>query len=88
MELRPERMARELVNKIQNMGKDADFNLSDRVRLSFFASELIAAAFERHRGYILTETLIKEVFQTLGENAFSLEQKLNGELAIISVEQV
>ena len=56
MELRPERMARELVNKIQNLRKDADSNVSDWIRLSFDSqSELIAAAFKTHREYILTD---------------------------------
>ena len=88
-ELVLEGMARELVNKIQNMRKDADFNVSDRIRLRLDTqSELVAETFETHREYILTETLTTEVVDTLGENAFSLEQKLNGELATISVEQV
>ncbi len=87
--LRLEGMARELVNKIQNMRKNADYNVSDRIRLRLDTqSELVTEAFKTHRKYILTETLTTQVVDTLGENAFSLEQKLNGELATISVEQV
>ncbi|MXV77550.1 isoleucine--tRNA ligase [Candidatus Poribacteria bacterium] len=87
--LRLEGMARELVNKIQNMRKDADFNVSDRIRLRLDTqSELVAEAFETHREYILAETLTTEVVETLSEDAFTLEQKLNGELATISVEQI
>ena len=87
--LRLEGMARELVNKIQNMRKDADFNVSDRIRLCLDTqSELVSEAFETHREYILAETLTTEVVDTLGEDAFSLEQKLNGEQATLSVEQV
>ena len=87
--LRLEGMARELVNKIQNMRKDADFNVSDRIRLRLDTqSELVAEAFEAHREYILAETLTTEVVDTLGEDAFSLEQKLNGEQVTLSVEQV
>ena len=84
-----EGMARELVNKIQNMRKDADFNVSDRIKLSLnTSSALVTEAFETHRDYILTETLTTEVVETPGENAFSLDQKLNGEPATLSVEQV
>ena len=88
-ELVLEGMARELVNKIQNMRKDADFNVSDRIKLSVnTSSALVSEAFETHRDYILTETLTTEVVEVLGEKAFSLEQKLNGEPATLSVEQV
>ena len=88
-ELVLEGMARELVNKIQNMRKDADFNVSDRIKLSVkTSSALVAEAFEMHRDYILRETLTTEVVESPGENAFCLDQKLNGELATLSVEQV
>lgn len=88
-ELTLEGMARELVNKIQNMRKEADFNVSDRIRLSVnTTSKLVTEAFETHRDYILTETLTTEVVELPGESAFSLEQKLNDEPATLSVEQV
>ena len=84
-----EGMARELVNKIQNMRKDAGFNVSDRIRLCVeTSSALVAEAFETHREYILQETLTTEVVETSCEKAFRLEQKLNGEVATLSVEQV
>ena len=88
-ELVLEGMARELVNKIQNMRKEADFNVSDRIRLSVkTSSALVAEAFEVHRDYILTETLTTEVVESPGEKAFSLDQNLNGKQATLSVEQV
>ena len=88
-ELVLEGLARELVNKIQNMRKDADFNVSDRIRLSLTdASPLVNEAFQAHRGYILTETLTTAVVDTPSENAFTVAQKLNDESATLSVEQV
>ena len=71
------------------MRKDAAFNVSDRIKLSVItSSELVEEAFDIHRDYILTETLTTEVVESLGENAFSQDQKLNGEPATLSVEQV
>ena len=71
------------------MRKDADFNVSDRIRLCLDTqSELVAEAFATHQAYVLAETLTTEVVETLGANAFSLEQKLNGEQVTLSVEQV
>ena len=88
-ELVLEGMARELVNKIQNMRKEADFNVSDRIRLSLNTSSvLVEEAFETHRDYILRETLTTEVVELPSEKAFSLDQNLNGEPATLSVEQV
>ncbi len=88
-ELTLEGLAREFVNKIQNMRKDADFNVSDRIKLSLRdTSPLLDEAFQAHRDYILRETLTTAVVDTPGENAFTLAQKLNGEPATLSVEQV
>ena len=88
-ELTLEGLAREFVNKIQNMRKEADFNVSDRIKLSLdTTSPLLDEAFQAHQDYILRETLTTAVVDTPGENAFILAQKLNGEPATLSVEQV
>ena len=53
-----EGLAREFVNKIQNMRKEADFNVSDRIKLSLdTTSSLVDEAFQVHQDYILRETL-------------------------------
>ena len=84
-----EGLARELVNKIQNMRKDADFNVSDRIKLSLETpSSLVEEAFQVHRDYILQETLTTTVVESPSGNAFTVAQKLNGEPATLSVEQV
>ncbi|MDE0685699.1 MAG: isoleucine--tRNA ligase [Candidatus Poribacteria bacterium] len=88
-ELVLEGLARELVNKIQNMRKDADFNVSDRIKLSLTdASPLVDEAFQAHRAYILSETLTTAVVDVPSGKAFTLAQKLNDESATLSVEQV
>ena len=88
-ELVLEGLARELVNKIQNMRKDADFNVSDRIKLSLTdASPLVDEAFQAHREYILSETLTTAIVDAPSENAFTVAQKLNDESATLSVEQV
>ncbi len=88
-ELTLEGLARELVNKIQNMRKDADFNISDRIKLSLEStSELVCKAFESHREHILSETLTTEFVALPAEKAFTRVQNLNGERATVSIEQV
>ena len=51
-ELTLEGFARELVNKIQQMRKEADFNISDRISLSLESTPIVHEAFDAHRDYI------------------------------------
>ena len=55
--LRLEGLARELVNRIQRLRKDAGLQVSDRIRLGIDGGEAIRTAAERHREYIAGETL-------------------------------
>ncbi len=87
-ELKLEGLARELVNKIQNLRKTADFNVADRIQLSLTATSLVHEAFEAHQDYILRETLTTEVVESPRENAFSRVESLNGEEATLSVLRV
>ena len=84
-ELVLEGLARELVNKIQNLRKAADFNVADRIQLSLTATLLVDEAFTVHRDYVLSETLTTEVVEVPGENAFTRVESLNGEKATLSV---
>jgi isoleucyl-tRNA synthetase len=83
-----EGFARELVNKIQQMRKDANFNVSDRITLSVQSTPIVHEAFTVHRDYITRETLTTTVVDAPSPNAFVKLQQVNGEAATISVEQV
>ena len=87
-ELILEGFARELVNKIQQIRKEADFNVSDRISLSLELTPIVHEAFDRHRDYITHETLTTIVVESPSPNAFLKSQKVNGEDATIGVEQV
>ena len=87
-ELTLEGFARELVNKIQQMRKEADFNISDRISLSLKSTPIVHEAFNAHRDYITRETLTKHVADSSGESSFVKSQKVNGEAATIGVEQI
>jgi isoleucyl-tRNA synthetase len=60
-ELRLEGTARELVNRIQRLRRDAGLELDDRIRLGIFGAPEVASAAEKHREYIATEVLAVEV---------------------------
>jgi isoleucyl-tRNA synthetase len=56
-ELLAEGLARELVNRIQRLRKDAGLEITDRIELAIGGSDAVRAAAERHRAFIGGETL-------------------------------
>ncbi len=56
-----EGLARELVNKINSMRRDAGFHVSDRIAVKIDANEKIHNCFDIHGAYIREEVLAKEV---------------------------
>ena len=56
-ELAAEGMARELVNRIQNIRKNKDFNVTDRIAISLEDHELVRPAVEQFGNYICNEVL-------------------------------
>jgi isoleucyl-tRNA synthetase len=80
-----EGLARELVNRIQNMRKEADFQVTDRIVLDLSGPEKVMEAFERHRAYILDETLTLEVTRTGAPGEHQKRWPLAGGEAVLSV---
>ncbi len=60
-ELRLEGTARELVNRIQRLRRDAGLELDDRICLGIFGAPEVASAATAHREYIASEVLAVEV---------------------------
>ena len=55
--LKEEGIARELVNRIQNLRKDSGFEVTDRINLAIQEHEMINAAVKNNLDYICDETL-------------------------------
>ncbi len=87
-ELRDEGFAREMINKIQFMRKEAGFDVVDRIRVYYEADARLQAAVERFASKVASETLAESV--TVGPEAGELarEWDVNGERARIAVERV
>ena len=60
-ELRREGVARELINRIQNIRKDSGFEVTDKIRVEIEDKELVAGAIEHFASYIASQTLAVEV---------------------------
>ncbi len=56
-----EGLAREFVNRIQNMRKDAGFEVTDKILIKFDGNEKFVSAIENFSGYIANETLADKV---------------------------
>ncbi|MGE0635867.1 MAG: isoleucine--tRNA ligase [Bacteroidia bacterium] len=59
--LREEGIAREFVNRIQNIRKDKDFAVTDRIRLKMKSHESINSAIQSNLNYICTEILAESL---------------------------
>ncbi|MFN2112545.1 MAG: DUF5915 domain-containing protein, partial [Anaerolineales bacterium] len=59
--LRDEGLAREMVRRIQDFRKQADFDIADRIALVYQATPELKQAIEAHRDYIMQETLTLEM---------------------------
>jgi isoleucyl-tRNA synthetase len=66
-ELRSEGIAREFVNRLQNLRKDSGFEVTDKITVMIEEHEMIREAVTTHAGYIGAQTLATQV--TLVANA-------------------
>ena len=60
--LRNEGVARELVNRIQNLRKDAGFEVTDKIKVHIQNNEIIEKSVIENEAYIKSETLTDELF--------------------------
>lgn len=67
-DLRREGIARELINRIQNMRKDSGFEVTDKIDIKILKDGFVEQAVESNMDYIKTETLTAEL---------DLEEKLD-----------
>ncbi len=77
VELKKEGLARELVNRVQNLRKDSGLHVSDRIELGFSASEQITDAISNYEKYICKETLCTELNKgDIQKDTFEFSQKV------------
>lgn len=60
-ELASEGIAREFINRVQNMRKTADLNVTDRIIIAYTGDETVCQAVDTHRQYICDETLADRI---------------------------
>ena len=60
-ELKAEGVARELINRIQNIRKDSGFEVTDKIRVEIEQKPVVADGIAKFAGYIASQTLAVEV---------------------------
>ena len=85
-ELLEEGFVREIISKVQTMRKEADFEVMDRIRVTYDGSEKAEAIFTKHAGEIAGEVLANEVAKA-EPAGYVKEWKINGEAVTMGVEK-
>ena len=88
LELVAEGLAREFVSHVQNMRKDADFEVTQRISLAVQTDAEMRAALEAHADYVKGETLALELSFPESAPAGAATAALNGHDTAISVTPV
>ena len=79
-----EGFAREFVNKVQNMRKEMDLDVMDRISISYQGSVVLNNALENFTDFVCLETLANQLQS--GETQEGMVWDLNGETCKIKVE--
>lgn len=87
-ELRNEGMARELINRIQNIRKSSDFEITDKVTVELSETPAVKAALEAFKDYISAQVLADDILASpdiAGENVVELD--IDGEKILAKVDR-
>ncbi len=88
-ELINEGLAREFVRRVQDLRKQADLEISDRIRLYVQASPGLERAIREFRGYIMGETLALEILPAaVPPGSASASASFDGEEVTFGLEKV
>ncbi len=85
-DLRREGLAREFVNKVQNMRKAADFDIAQRITITYSGDEQIFAAIKAHHDYVSAETLAAALDAASASPEGAEVVDLNGHNCAISIQ--
>jgi isoleucyl-tRNA synthetase len=86
-ELEKEGLAREFVNRVQNLRKEAGFDVTDRIMIYYNAPEKIHNAVQHLADYIMTETLATSLESSMDESKMKKDLKIDGMSLTISLEK-
>ncbi len=87
-ELAAEGLAREIVRRIQNMRKDAGFDIADKITVYYQAEGAVHRVFKEWADYIKAETLATAVeHRLIPEAAFQRKERVDSQDVMLGVKQ-
>jgi len=84
--LKNEGIARELVNRIQNLRKDSGFEVTDRISIAYNAPDEISFAIKQENDYIIGETLSNDLI-SLNKSDEMTEFVINEEKIYVKISK-
>ena len=89
-ELKQEGLAREVVNRIQNMRKDKGLDVTDKILVRIQQNAKLDSAIKNNLSYICSETLTRdlqvvETMEALGSNLVEVDETIS---TLISIEKL
>ena len=83
-----EGFAREVISKLQTMRKEAGFDVTDRIRVTYDAADKLAGIIESSRETIASGVLALSIERAAAPaDAYQKEWNINGESAVLSVRK-
>ncbi len=83
-----EGVAREIVNRVQNMRKEADYELTDRIDIGLDGDELMIASVESMKEYVKNETLAENIkYGPVDESGFVKQWDIDGRKCTIAIQR-
>ena len=86
-ELIAEGIAREFVNRVQNLRKDSGFDVTDRIHLGFAAGRPVRSAIENMTNYVKTETLATRLDSGVDGLDHRTQFEIDGEVCEIGISK-
>jgi len=87
-ELIAEGLAREFVNKVQNMRKEAGFEITDRIEVAYSGDDEVKSAISAFESYVAGEILAEKIEPAADPPPESRSWDLNGRPVAIAVKRV
>lgn len=86
-ELKEEGIAREFVNRVQNMRKDAGFEVTDKITIDYNGAGELTEAVKNFSSYIQGETLAVAIGSNTNGSGFKQEWKINDLDCVIEISK-
>ncbi len=86
--LKQEGLARELVNRLQNLRKDSDLDVTDHIRVQIRSNSTLKNSFESFKEYICAETLADELAFTETASEGEHKVEIETEELFVSINKV